>query len=99
TQGGPSFDCAGLYGTTCGVPAPRWRHTLRLTWNTPYTYGDWMKSLSLSAQWRYFGSVGLDAFSSNPHLNAPGNQYETDRRFASQSYLDLNANFTIHNNL
>jgi iron complex outermembrane receptor protein len=102
--GGPSYDCAGLYGTVCAGPnaegpAPKWRHKLRVTWNTPYSYGDWMKSLSLSAQWRYFASVKLDAFSSDPQLNNPGLQYETDRALASRSYLDLTANFTIHNNL
>ena len=102
--GGPTYDCAGLYGTVCAGPngegpAPVWRHKLRVTWNTPYSYGDWFKSLSLSAQWRYFGKVTLDAFDSNPQLNNPGLQYETDRAFSSRSYLDLTANFTVHNNL
>jgi iron complex outermembrane receptor protein len=97
--GGPSYDCKGLYGTVCGVPAPEWRHKLRVTWTTPYSYGDWVKSLSFSAQWRYFGKVNLDAFNSNPQLNNPGLQYETDRTFSSRSYLDLTANFTVHNNL
>jgi iron complex outermembrane receptor protein len=97
--GGPTYNCKGLYGTVCGVPAPEWRHKLRVTWNTPYSYGDWVKSLSFSAQWRYYGKVTLDAFSSDPQLNNPGLQYETDRVFSSRSYLDLTANFTIHNNL
>ncbi|HEX2815957.1 MAG TPA: TonB-dependent receptor [Phenylobacterium sp.] len=97
--GGPTYNCKGLYGTVCGVPAPEWRHKLRVTWNTPYAYGDWVKSLSFSAQWRYFGKVGLDAFNSDPQLNNPGIQYESDRAFASRSYLDLTANFTVHNNL
>jgi outer membrane receptor protein involved in Fe transport len=96
---GPSYNCKGLYGTVCGVPAPEWRHKLRVTWSTPYSYGDWFKSLSFSAQWRYFGKVTLDAFSSNPQLNNPGLQYETDRAFAAHNYLDLTANFTVHNNL
>jgi outer membrane receptor protein involved in Fe transport len=66
--GGPTYDCAGLYGTTCAGPngegpAPVWRHKLRVTWNTPYSYGDLFKSLSFSAQWRYYSSVKLDAFS------------------------------------
>ncbi|HEX5262862.1 MAG TPA: TonB-dependent receptor, partial [Phenylobacterium sp.] len=46
--GGPSYDCAGLYGTICsgnpavnGAPSPKWRHKARVTWNTPYSYGDW----------------------------------------------------------
>jgi outer membrane receptor protein involved in Fe transport len=97
--GGPTYNCKGLYGTVCGVPAPEWRHKARLTWNTPYAYGDWFKSLSLSAQWRYFGKVTLDAFDSDPQLNNPGLQDETDRALASRSYLDLTANFTVHNNL
>ena len=32
-------------------------------------------------------------------LNNPGLQYLTDRAFSSRSYLDLTANFTVHNNL
>jgi iron complex outermembrane receptor protein len=97
--GGPSYDCKGLYGSVCGVPAPEWRHKARITWNTPYSYGDWFKSLSLSAQWRYFGKVNLDAYNANPQLNNPGIQYESDRTFTSRSYIDLTANFTVHNNL
>ena len=97
--GGPTFNCKGLFGTTCGTPAPEWRHKLRVTWSTPYSYGDWFKSLSLSAQWRYFGKTTLDAFSSDPQLNNPGLQYESDRTFSSRSYLDLTANFTVHDNL
>ncbi|MBS0364146.1 MAG: TonB-dependent receptor [Proteobacteria bacterium] len=97
--GGGTYECKGLYGTTCGAPAPEWRHKARLTWNTPYSYGDWFKSLSLSVQWRYFGKVTLDAYDANPLLNAPGLQYETDRSFAAQNYIDLTANFTVHKNL
>jgi iron complex outermembrane receptor protein len=78
---------------------PEWRHKLRLTWNTPYSYGDWVKSLSFSAQWRYFGKVSLDAYNSDPQLNNPGLQYLTDKSFSSHSYVDLTANFTVHNNL
>jgi iron complex outermembrane receptor protein len=97
--GGPTYNCKGLYGTVCGIPAPEWRHKLRVTWNTPYSYGDWVKTLSFSAQWRYFGKVNLDAYSGDPQLNNPGLQYETDRTFHAMNYLDLTANFTVHNNL
>jgi len=96
---GPAFNCKGLFGTVCGTPNPEWRHKLRVTWTTPYSYGDWIKSLSFSAQWRYYGKVTLDAFNSDPQLNNPGLQYDTDRAFSSRSYLDLTANFTVHNNL
>jgi outer membrane receptor protein involved in Fe transport len=102
--GGPSYDCAGLYGITCNggsnlVPAAKWRHKARLTWNTPYAYGDWFKSLSLSAQWRYYGKATLDAYDPNPQLNNPGNQFANERTLSAQNYIDLSANFTVHNNL
>jgi len=97
--GGPSFDCKGLYGVICGVPSPEWRHKARLTWNTPYSYGDWFKSLSLSMQWRYFGKVSADSFDSNPQLNNPGLQVANEQNFSAQNYIDLTANFTVHNNL
>jgi outer membrane receptor protein involved in Fe transport len=103
--GGPSYDCTGLYGTICsgtatnGAPAPAWRHKARLTWNTPWSHGDWFKSLSLSAQWRYFGKVTLDAYDSNPQLTNAALQFPNERSLAAQNYVDLTANFTIHNNL
>ncbi|HXA39518.1 MAG TPA: TonB-dependent receptor [Phenylobacterium sp.] len=97
--GGPSYDCKGLYGPICLTPSPEWRHKARVTWNTPYSYGDWFKSLSLSAQWRYFSKVTLDAYDANPQLNNPGNQFPNERVLAAQNYIDLTANFTVHNNL
>jgi outer membrane receptor protein involved in Fe transport len=97
---GPSYDCAKLYGLTCGTPNPEWRHKARLTWNTPYAYGDWFKSLSLSAQWRYFAKVTADAFDPNPQLASASRALRTNERtLAAQNYIDLTANFTIHNNL
>jgi iron complex outermembrane receptor protein len=97
--GGPSFDCKGLYGVTCGTPSPEWRHKARVTWNTPFSYGDWVKSLSFSAQWRYFSKVTADSYDANTQLNNPALQFANERTFSAQSYVDLTANFTVHNNL
>ena len=97
--GGAAYDCKGLYGLVCGIPAPEWRHKARLTWNTPYSYGDWFKSLSFSAQWRYFGKVTLDAYNSDPQLNAPGNQFAIEKTLSAQNLIDLTMNVTVHNNL
>jgi iron complex outermembrane recepter protein len=97
--GGPSYDCKGLYGLVCGIPAPEWRHKAALTWNTPYSYGDWFKSLSLRVQWRYFASVNLDAYQSNPQLLNTANQFPVEKSLSSENYIDLTANFTVHNNL
>ena len=34
-----AYDCVGFYGSTCGAPAPKWRHKARLTWNMPNGIG------------------------------------------------------------
>jgi iron complex outermembrane receptor protein len=47
------FDCAGLFGPTCGIPAPEWRHKLRVTYTHP-------SGIGLSAQWRYFSAVDVE---------------------------------------
>jgi outer membrane receptor protein involved in Fe transport len=57
-----NYDCAGLYGVTCGTPNPKLRNVFRATWVTPW-------AVSLSMQWRYFGSVKLDLNDSNSFLN------------------------------
>jgi len=32
---GPSYDCAGYYGNTCGVPDPKFKGKLRIGYDTP----------------------------------------------------------------
>jgi len=55
------FDCANFYGTTCGTPNSKWRHTLR----TGFTLAN---GLGISGRWRYFGKVKFDARSSDCDL-------------------------------
>ncbi|WP_293364569.1 TonB-dependent receptor [Phenylobacterium sp.] len=93
--GDPLTDCAGKFGTVCSAtagltsPNPEWRHKARLTWATPLEYGEWLKDLSVSLQWRYFSSVDLD----NPAGAA------SDLKLASRSYFDLTASWTVRDNL
>ena len=82
-----TYDCAGLYGVVCGGPAPRWRHRMRVTWNTPWD------DLSLSFAWRHLGAVALDADENNPLFFAsscagPCNDLP-DARVSSFDYLDV----------
>ncbi len=99
------FDCAGYYGTICSVsgglssPNPEWRHKARVTWTTPFEYGDWFKDFSLSLQWRHFNKVKLDAYSSDPQLNNTGLQYATDKTLGARDYFDLTASWTMRDNL
>lgn len=87
-RGAPGYDCAGLFGNTClnGSVNPTWRHTLRVTWETPL-------NLQVSAQWRFIGSTSFDNNSPQPLL-----QYQEEgffdpvvRRIPNYSYLDLTA--------
>jgi outer membrane receptor protein involved in Fe transport len=43
--------------------------------------------------------VTADSFDANPQLNNPGAQVTNEKTFSAQNYIDLSANFTIHNNL
>ncbi len=92
--GSGTYDCAGLFGSTCnnGSVNPKWRHNLRVTWDTPWT-------LLLSANWRYIGPTSFDNNSTNPLLQ--GNEefntttppfYDAyNARIPGYSYLDLTA--------
>jgi iron complex outermembrane recepter protein len=80
---GEQYDCAGLYGTTCGTPTPKWRHQFRVSWNTPW-------NLTLSANWRYLSPTTLD-FNSNQSALQNGftDTFPSDARIPAFSYFDL----------
>ena len=85
--GAPTYDCVGLYGSTCGTIYPRWRHNLRLAWETPW-------DVTLSAYWRYLGTVSLDSNSSDPSLSN-GKYRQLDASLPSISYLDLSGSWDV----
>jgi iron complex outermembrane receptor protein len=80
------YDCAGFFGPTCLVPAPKWHHIARVTWSTPW-------NVDLSGAWRHSDKVKLDATSSNPLLSAPFNP--PDAQMAERDYFDLAASWAI----
>jgi iron complex outermembrane receptor protein len=94
----PAYDCAGLYGPTCQTVNPRWRHSARLSWQTPL-------SVLVSAQWRFIGSVKLDHNTGITELlaSAPGygvGVYDSfDARLPSISYVDLSAVWDVSKNI
>jgi outer membrane receptor protein involved in Fe transport len=90
--GGSSYDCAGLFGVTCGTPTPKWRHKFRMTWITPW-------NLSLSAQWRYISSSKLDINSSNPVLRSPFAPDVSDASTKAFNYLDLSGEWRIRDRM
>ena len=92
--GSGTYDCAGLFGKTCGTPIPKWRHKLRVTWNTPWP-------LSISGQWRYIGSVKFDGNSTNPLLAAHpyGLTDLVDAKIPSYNYFDLSATWKVNDKM
>jgi iron complex outermembrane recepter protein len=85
--GGPSYDCAGLFGATCQTVNPRWHHIFRTTWNTPW-------DVSATATWRYLGSVKQDADTGNPLLANENYTYDAyNARIGAYSYLDLEVTY------
>jgi iron complex outermembrane recepter protein len=101
--GSPSYDCAGLFGTSCqnGSVNPHWRHNLRLTWETPW-------NVLFSAQWRFIGPSSFDNNSTNKLLagaeesgtGVPSPAYDQyNARIPGYSYLDLTAVWHALSNL
>jgi outer membrane receptor protein involved in Fe transport len=89
--GAHTYDCAGLYGSTCQTVNPRWRHNLRSTWQTPWSF-------DVALTWRYVGPVWLDNNDSDPTLRGaehrdPGTGEPLYKafgaKFPSFSYFDL----------
>jgi iron complex outermembrane receptor protein len=81
------YDCQGLYGGTCGGPAPEWRHSFRADWRTPWA------GLDLSTTWRYIGETDLEKTSTDDQL--AGTVPATDAHFDATNYIDLTAAITF----
>jgi len=95
--GGPTYDCAGLFGALCGTVNPRWRHIFRSTWYLPGNF-------NVAATWRFLQSVSLDNNNSNPLLfghtflnqNTGGPALNLfNARLPSFNYLDLQAGWNM----
>ncbi|MCV2369325.1 TonB-dependent receptor plug domain-containing protein [Roseateles oligotrophus] len=85
-----AFDCAGYFGTTCGNPAPTWRHKLRGTWTAPF-------GLSTTLTWRYFGNAKNQLTSDDPQLH--GDVAESQSNIKAVSYLDLAMGYKLTKNI
>ncbi len=80
---GSSYDCAGLFGTTCETITPKWRHNLRISWQSPW-------DVDVSLNWRFIDGTSLDSNDPDPDLNA-GDFDEFNSHMPSVSYFDLSA--------
>lgn len=90
SPGSGKYECAGLYGNTCGNPNPVWRHKLRTTWGTP-----WKTDVALT--WRHLSSVKAETTSSNPLLTGPTDPVV--RQFGARDYFDVAASYAAARNV
>ncbi|MEA3177462.1 MAG: hypothetical protein QOI59_985 [Gammaproteobacteria bacterium] len=83
--GAPAYNCAGYFGTTCGNPLPKWRHTLSTDWMTPWS------ALDFNIRWRFFGSTKVDTSSGDAILHYPATVYPAYDHISTYNYIDLSA--------
>jgi outer membrane receptor protein involved in Fe transport len=91
TPGTSLVDCTDLYGPTCSTvgattPVPRWRHRLRMTWESHW-------GVEVSLNWRHIGKMSSEFTNSNPNLFNPGNIFPIDSHISAYDYLDLETGF------
>jgi iron complex outermembrane receptor protein len=89
-SGSGSYDCAGLFGTTCGV-TPKWRHVLNTTWSTPWS------DLKLGVRWSYIGATESEQTTTNPFLS--GTPWLPLSRIPAYSYFDLTGSVALGGNV
>jgi iron complex outermembrane receptor protein len=86
--GGPSYDCVGYYGATCGVAEPHWKHKFRATWNTP------IPAFDVNMTWRHIGGVTADVASPDPGL-AGDTTPTPGLNLGHRDYIDVGASYTL----
>ncbi|HMD27107.1 MAG TPA: TonB-dependent receptor, partial [Steroidobacteraceae bacterium] len=85
-----TYDCSGLFGSTCETLNPKWRQNLRVTWSTPW-------EVEVSAFWRYLGKVSLDNNSYYPSLAYAefGAYNYFNAQIPAYNYLDLSVSWNV----
>ncbi len=87
--GEETYDCSGLFGPQCQTINPEWRHTLRVSWKTPW-------NVLASAAWRYFGKAELESDSGEPTLTNPLGPDLFNHELPARSYLDLSGIWKVN---
>jgi iron complex outermembrane receptor protein len=95
TPGTSQIDCTDLYGPNCSgagptSPVPRWRHRLRMTWETHAGF-------EVSLNWRHIGSMKSEFTS--PQFSPNSNVFPVDAHISAYDYLDLDWNIDVTEHL
>ncbi len=85
------YDCVTLFGNTCGIPNPHWRHRFTASWESGKT--------TVTFGWRMQGAVKVDASSTQDALYAPGDlpYYKASGSYKNDAYhyFDLSATYNM----
>ena len=87
--GGSTYDCAGLYGPTCGFE-PSYKHNFRVTYNSPWNIG-------VSAAWRFIAPMSYEVNSGQPLISGAFDAYNA--HVGAISYFDLTATYKVRTGL
>jgi outer membrane receptor protein involved in Fe transport len=85
---GPTYNCVGFYGTTCGASNPSWRHVFNTTWSTPWD------AMDITLRWRFIGDVDSQLTSTDPQLT--GKSLPLTSHIGAYSYIDLTTRFQLY---
>jgi iron complex outermembrane recepter protein len=81
---GFEYNCAGLYGITCGAPNPKLRFNTNVKFATANDF-------AVTARWRHLGKATLDGLSPQVGLGgtSPSTPTAADNRIRAYTYFDL----------
>jgi outer membrane receptor protein involved in Fe transport len=86
--GDDAYDCAGLFGAQCQTLNPRWRHTFRVNWITPW-------DVTASLTWRYIHGMTYERDTDEPTIGF-NETNAFNHKLPQRSYLDLSAIWNIN---
>jgi outer membrane receptor protein involved in Fe transport len=84
--GTEAYRCDGFYGVNCGVPLPKWRHRVSVSWASHNGTG-------LTATVRHLGAVANDRTSPATFLRGTFQAY--DSAMSARTYLDLSGSWAM----
>lgn len=85
------YDCVGLFGDTCGIPNPHWRHRFQASWESG--------KITVTLGWRMQGAVDADVASGQKDLADPTIEAQLKAsggdHNGAYNYFDLAASYKL----
>ncbi len=86
-----AYDCVGLFGNTCGIPNPKWRHRFQVSWE--------VGKATATLGWRMQGGVTVDISSDQSALALPEDiplfKAVGSYHYGAYNYFDLAGSYNL----